>query len=71
MAKAAATIHGADAVVSLAAHPEPAPRDDPNLEMDADGFALLCAVDGAKTSRNSAASTGFTLLDGRPTRSPS
>ena len=38
-------------------------EDDPNLEMDADGFALLCAVDGAKTVAELAGSTGFTLLE--------
>ncbi len=60
-------IRGADAVVSLAAHPEQAPEDqersDESVEMDADGFALLCAVDGARTVAELGATTGFTLLD--------
>ena len=58
----AATIHSADAVVSLAVHHEPT-EDDPNLEMDADAFALLCAVDGAKTVAELASSNGFTVLE--------
>ena len=57
-----ATVHGADAIVSLAAHPEN-PQSDPNLEMDADSFALLCAVDGSRTLSELAGSAGFTLLD--------
>ncbi len=59
------TVHSADAIVSLAAHPDGANSTDsaPNLEMDADGFALLCAVDGTKTLAELAGSTGFTLLD--------
>ncbi len=58
----AETIHGADAVVALAAHADGA-EGDPNLEMDADGFALLCAVDGVKTVAELAGSSGFTLLE--------
>ncbi|HEX4429606.1 MAG TPA: DUF4388 domain-containing protein [Frankiaceae bacterium] len=57
-----ATLHGADAIVSLAANPEN-PDGAPDLEMDADGFALLCAIDGNKTLGELASSTGFTLLD--------
>jgi hypothetical protein len=55
-------IHSADAVVSLAAQADSS-DDDANLEMDADGFAILCVVDGAKTVSELAAATGFTLLD--------
>ncbi len=60
------SIRGDDAVVSLAAHPD-APDDqehsDESVEMDADGFALLCAVDGARTVAELGVTTGFTLLD--------
>ena len=60
-------IRGADAVVTLAAHPEHS-HDEPDgsdesVEMDADGFALLCAVDGARTVAELGVTTGFTLLD--------
>jgi hypothetical protein len=64
------TISGADAVVSLAGNPaadEGAPASDASapqdlLELDADSYALLCAVDGVCTVAQLGHAAGLTQL---------